>query len=111
MGFFYYGSKKAKWGFNRRGSVDKTDPESSQMCAMTRDASCNKRNADLIQGTKFLHKTGAAREQVPKEAVGPPSRCSKNQPNKALCQQSYIVLELSLFEQKIGLETSEVLPT
>lgn len=76
--------KKAKWGFSRRGSVDKTDPESSQMCAMTTYASCNKRNADLIQGTKLLHETRAAREQVPKAAVGPPSRCSKTQLNKAL---------------------------
>lgn len=77
-------SKKAKWGFKKRESADKIDPEFSQMCAMTTDASYNKRNADLIQGTKFLHGTGAAREHMPKEAVGPPSRSSKTQLNKAL---------------------------
>lgn len=32
MGLFNTDEKKAKWGFNRSGSVDKTDPESSQMC-------------------------------------------------------------------------------
>lgn len=78
MGLFNMDEKRL------RGSVDKIDPESSQMCAMTTDASCNKRNTDLIQGTKFLHETGAARERVPKEAMGSPSRCSKTQLNKAL---------------------------
>lgn len=74
---------------------------------MTTDASCNMRNADLLQGTKLLHETGAVSEQASKEAVGPPSKCSKTQGP----EQPYLVLELSLFEQEIGIETVEVVPT
>lgn len=38
MGLFNTDEKKAKWGFNRSGSVDKTDPESSQMCTQMQAA-------------------------------------------------------------------------
>lgn len=107
MGLSNMHEQNTKWGFNRRGSVDNINPESSQVRAMTTDASCNMRNADLLQGTKLLHETGAVSEQASKEAVGPPSGCSKTQGP----EQPYLVLELPLFEQEIGLETVEVVPT
>lgn len=63
-----------------------SEKDSSQVSAMTTDASCSTmttdascstQNADQIKGMTFPHETDTAREQVPQKTSGTPSRCSK----------------------------------